>query len=344
MNFILKTNDWIKLNFSGLFICILIACFSYATQYFEKYYLNYNYIDSLIISLLIGLICHNFFGVLKLANQGAQFASKQLLEFSVMLLGASINLTLILQEGLSILSIVVFAVLTCMLLTWLVSRYLLKLSSNLSILIATGNSICGNSAVVAMAPVINATSSEIAAAIGFSAIIGVLQVLILPLLSLNGQISHLQYGLIVGISVYAVPQVVAASFAVSTQSGVIATQVKLLRVLFLGPLLIFFGFLKKENHVKLESKSITNFIPWFILGFIFLSILRTTGIIPPKLSEITQDISKFIFIIAMAGIGLTVNLKEVQKVGFRVIGAVIFAVLLLMFIGFSGISIFNIKG
>ena len=313
MNFYSKIYDWANLNYKGLFICTLIAGISYLIQYFEIYFLSYNYIDSLIISLLIGLALHNFLSISKISNNGAKFASKQLLEFSVMLLGASVNLTLIFQEGLSIISLVVFSVISCLFLTWLFSKYFLKLSTNLSILIATGNSICGNSAVVAMAPVIKATSSEIAAAIGFSAIIGVLQVLLLPLLSLNSQISNLEYGIIAGISIYAVPQVVAASFAISSQSGVIATQVKLLRVLLLGHLLIFFGIIKKENQVKLDSKSITNFIPWFIFGFLFLSILKTTNIIPESSSEIIQSISKFLFIIAMAGIGLTVNFKEVKK-------------------------------
>ena len=341
MNFYSKIYDWANLNYKGLFICTLIAGISYLIQYFEIYFLSYNYIDSLIISLLIGLALHNFLSISKISNNGAKFASKQLLEFSVMLLGASVNLTLIFQEGLSIISLVVFSVISCLFLTWLFSKYFLKLSSNLSILIATGNSICGNSAVVAMAPVIKATSSEIAAAIGFSAIIGVLQVLLLPLLSLNSQISNLEYGIIAGISIYAVPQVVAASFAISNQSGVIATQVKLLRVLLLGPLLIFFGIIKKENQVKLDSKSITNFIPWFIFGFLFLSILKTTNIIPESSSEIFQSISKFLFIIAMAGIGLTVNFKEVKKIGFKVILAVIFAVILLILIGLGGISIFH---
>ena len=341
MNFYSKIYDWANLNYKGLFICTLIAGISYLIQYFEIYFLSYNYIDSLIISLLIGLALHNFLSISKISNNGAKFASKQLLEFSVMLLGASVNLTLIFQEGLSIISLVVFSVISCLFLTWLFSKYFLKLSTNLSILIATGNSICGNSAVVAMAPVIKATSSEIAAAIGFSAIIGVLQVLLLPLLSLNSQISNLEYGIIAGISIYAVPQVVAASFAISNQSGVIATQVKLLRVLLLGPLLIFFGIIKKENQVKLDSKSITNFIPWFIFGFLFLSILKTTNIIPESSSEIIQSISKFLFIIAMAGIGLTVNFKEVKKIGFKVILAVIFAVILLILIGLGGISIFH---
>ena len=341
MNFYSKIYDWANLNYKGLFICTLIAGISYLIQYFEIYFLSYNYIDSLIISLLIGLALHNFLSISKISNNGAKFASKQLLEFSVMLLGASVNLTLIFQEGLSIISLVVFSVISCLFLTWLFSKYFLKLSSNLSILIATGNSICGNSAVVAMAPVIKATSSEIAAAIGFSAIIGVLQVLLLPLLSLNSQISNLEYGIIAGISIYAVPQVVAASFAISNQSGVIATQVKLLRVLLLGPLLIYFGIIKKENQVKLDSKSITNFIPWFIFGFLFLSILRTTNVIPESFSEIIQSLSKFLFIIAMAGIGLTVNFKEVKKIGFKVILAVIFAVILLILIGLGGISIFH---
>ena len=117
-------------------------------------------------------------------------------------------------------------------LAWLGERGLVRTGAAL---VAIGNSICGNSAIAALAPVIGAEKKDVASAIGLTAVIGVLLVLGLPMLIAPFMLSNYQYGVLAGMSVYAVPQVVAAAFPVSELSGNVATLVNLTRVLLLGP-------------------------------------------------------------------------------------------------------------
>src|SRR6202162_621297 len=104
----------------------------------------------------------------------------------------------------------------------------------LSILVACGNSICGNSAIAAVAPVIGADSDDIASSISFTAVLGVVVVLGLPLLVPILQLSLTQYGVLAGLTVYAVPQVLAATLPIGELSNQVGTVVKLVRVLMLG--------------------------------------------------------------------------------------------------------------
>ena len=111
---------------------------------------------------------------------------------------------------------------------------MLELHGKLALLVAVGNSICGNSAIAAVAPVIGAEKRDVASSISLTAVIGVALVLGLPSFVALAHLSFYQYGVLTGITVYAVPQVVAAAFPVSQLSGEVATLVKLVRVLFLG--------------------------------------------------------------------------------------------------------------
>jgi len=109
------------------------------------------------------------------------------------------------------------------------------------VLVACGNAICGNSAIAAVAPVIGADAEQVGAAIAFTAILGVAVVLGLPFLIAPLGLSFYQYGVLAGLTVYAVPQVLAAAFPVSVLSGQVGTLVKLIRVLMLGPVMLFFA-------------------------------------------------------------------------------------------------------
>ena len=124
-----------------------------------------------------------------------------------------------------------------MFISYLVGHKIFKLEKKLATLVGVGNSICGNSAVAVVAPVINANSSQIAAAIGISAILGASQIILLPLLVPIFGIEEFEYGLVAGLSVYAVAQVVAAASTVGAQAVNVATLVKLTRVNFLAPLI-----------------------------------------------------------------------------------------------------------
>ena len=102
-------------------------------------------------------------------------------------------------------------------------------------LVACGNSICGNSAIAAVAPVIGADGEDIAASIAFTAVLGVVVVLALPLTVPLLHLSLLQYGVLAGLTVYAVPQVLAATAPIGAVAVQLGTLVKLVRVLMLGP-------------------------------------------------------------------------------------------------------------
>ena len=163
---------------------------------------------------------------------------------------------------------------------------MLGLPTKLSILIACGNSICGNSAIAAVAPVIGADGDDIASSISFTAILGVLMVLGLPLLIPLLQLSATQYGILAGLTVYAVPQVLAATVPAGIVSTQIGTLVKLVRVLMLGPIVVglslFVARRRKRQAEQREGRPVSPFklVPWFIIGFLVLAALRSFQLVP----------------------------------------------------------------
>ena len=328
-------------------MCLSISLISYVIQFFEILIFNSKIFDVLIISLLIGIIIKNipkkipsFFSR---EDNAPKFVSKNLLEFAVILLGFNINFSIIKESGLSLITISIVSVTLGMCLIYLFCKFILKLDKSVSILVATGNSICGNSAIAAMASVIKSPSSHVASAISFSATIGLLQVIFLPFLFVIISITEFQYGVIAGLSVYAVPQVVAASFVVGSEAGLIATQVKLLRVLMLGPLILVVGFLSNKNNENMITKNkIGTYIPWFVIGFILASIVGTTEIIPENLIKYINDLSKILFSISMAGIGLTVAFKDLKVSAVKISIAVLASSILMIIFAIIGISVFNL--
>src|SRR6202008_2626788 len=154
------------------------------------------------------------------------------------------------------------------------TRRALGLPQRISILIACGNSICGNSAIAAVAPVIGADADDIASSISFTAVLGVLMVLGLPLLFPLLKLAATQYGILAGLTVYAVPQVLAATVPAGVVSTQIGTLVKLVRVLMLGPLVVGLSLVAprlRGNAAPAQPvKRVSPFklVPWFIIGFL----------------------------------------------------------------------------
>ena len=303
----------------GLFACFVLGLISWLLAEFEKSIFDRAVIDALVIAIVLGVVVKNVCPLPLGIATGSKFASKQILEASVLLLGAGVALQDISAAGLPLFLLIVFAVFGGLLFAWLLGHKILRLSSRLAVLVGVGNSICGNSAIAAVAPVIKATPNEVAAAIGISAILGVGQILILPIFVPALSLSNVQYGILAGLSVYAVPQVIAASFAVSAVSGEMGTLVKLVRVLFLGPMIVILGFFHQESKdSEALSSKIKTYIPWFVAGFVILAVLRSVDVIPESVGIQVQKVSKLLFILAMAGLGLGVDIKAVRTVGVRV--------------------------
>ncbi|WP_336492808.1 YeiH family protein, partial [Methylobacterium nigriterrae] len=266
---------------------------------------------------------------------GIAFSAKQLLELAVVLLGASLSLGAILASGPLLLAAIVLTVAVTIGASFGISR-LLGLPTKISILIACGNSICGNSAIAAVAPVIGADSDDVASSISFTAILGVLMVLGLPLLIPLLDLSATQYGILAGLTVYAVPQVLAATVPAGLVSTQIGTLVKLVRVLMLGPVVLVLSLVAARRRTDAQGQArrlnLLKLVPWFILGFLALAALRSFGLVPDLALGPIAKAAGFLTVVSMAALGLGVDVRVIGRVGGRVTAAVTLSLAVLLVI------------
>ena len=170
--------SFIKKYFFGVLVCSFIGVLVY---FFYDIY-EVKILDPLIASLFFGILIRIFKPDLAGMKAGSSWSGKGLLEFSVMMIGANIAISEVFESGFWLLGIIIFGVCSGMFISYIVGHRLLGLDKKISTLVGAGNSICGNSAVIAIAPVIGATPPQIATVISFSAILGALQIILLPLI------------------------------------------------------------------------------------------------------------------------------------------------------------------
>lgn len=300
----------------GLIVAGAIGLTAAALEAIEVSVIDHRIIEGLVIALLIGMIAANTLSLPEATRPGATFASKSVLEMAVVLLGSSIDIDQVFDGGARLLIAVTLGVVLGFAMSLALGR-LFGLPPRLAYLVAIGNAICGNSAIAAVAPVVNADRREVASAIGLTAVAGVIVILILPL-TLPSAINHYQYGVVVGMAVYAVPQVVAAAFAVSTLSAEIATLVKLMRVMFLGPVVLATGLVMKLRNQHQTGVKRSQLLPWFVIGFFLLLAFRSLGAIPDGAIDPLRQTGKALTVWAMAGLGLGVEFAAIRHVGLRV--------------------------
>ena len=324
---------------AGCVVAGIVAAASVAIAGAETRLLGHPVIEALVVALLLGMAVRLVWHPSAVFEPGIRFAGKELLEVSIVLLGVSVDLPLLLRAGPALAVAIVSIVAVGVGVGVLIARAL-GLQPRLAVLVACGNAICGNSAIAAVAPVIGAEAEDVASSIAFTAILGVIVVLGLPLLIAPLGLTNYQYGVLAGLTVYAVPQVLAAAFPVSALSGEVATLVKLVRVLMLGPVVLFFS-LRKHNR-SARAPSITTLVPWFIVGFLALATLRAAGLVPATWIAPTRTVSTNLTIVAMAALGLSADVRAVAKAGSRVIGAVSLSLLVLVVLGIGIIRILHI--
>jgi uncharacterized integral membrane protein (TIGR00698 family) len=279
-------------------------------------------IEPLVLAILIGMAIRTAVGSWTAGDAGIRFTAKTVLEIAVFQIGATMDVPRLFASGPTLAGGIVAIVCVGLGVGYAIGRAA-GLSPKLAVLVACGNAICGNSAIAAVAPVIGAETEDVAASIALTAVLGVAVVLGLPLLIGPLALSQYQYGVLAGLTVYAVPQVLAAAFAVSVLSGQVATVVKLARVLMLGPVVLFFALRGRRTHAGTAEKlSVTKLVPWFVMGFIALAALRSFGVISESAASSTKVVAGWLTIAAMAGLGLSVDVRAVRSVGARVVVAV----------------------
>ena len=314
----------------GIGLCAAITAVAMAAQALEERVAGHPYVEALVLAILLGIAVRTAWTPDARFRTGIAFSAKQLLEIAVVLLGASLSLGAILASGPALLAGIVGTVVLGIAASVAICRAL-GLPARMAILVACGNAICGNSAIAAVAPVIGAQPKDIAASIAFTAVLGVLMVLGLPLFVPLTRMSDNQYGVLAGLTVYAVPQVLAATVPVSLLSTQVGTLVKLVRVLMLGPVVVAFSLiaprLPPEPGMEGGASSkgrpgLTKLVPWFILGFLILATFRSLGLIPDAAVKPLTQLAGLLTVLSMAALGLGVDVRILARVGGRVTLAV----------------------
>jgi uncharacterized membrane protein YadS len=195
--------------------------------------------------------------------------------------------------------------------------------------------------------VIGADGDDIASSISFTAVLGVLMVLGLPLLIPLLKLSATQYGILAGLTVYAVPQVLAATVPAGVVSTQIGTLVKLVRVLMLGPVVVSLSLFASKQRAgaasKTGAKKIGPFklVPWFIIGFLLLAGLRSLQLIPDAATAPVTRTAALLTVVSMAALGLGVDVRVLANVGGKVTAAVTLSLLLLLAMSIALVHVFK---
>lgn len=285
-------------------------------------------IGSAVIAMFIGMILNYFLRNTKVFASGLKFTSKKILKFAIILLGLSLNITTILNVGKMSLTVMIFTLLTCFGGGYFIGKAL-GLNWKLSNLISAGTGICGGSAIAAIAPTIDADDNDIAYAMSATFLFDMAMIVLFPIMGQAMGMTDQAFGIWAGTAVNDTSSVVATGYAFSEGAGDFATMVKLTRTLAIIPTVITFAFVQlrlKRKEALANSKngselkvnfSIAKIFPWFILGFLAMSIAASVFPIPAAVISGTKSASKFLMVCALAAIGLNTSFSSMKKAGIR---------------------------
>ena len=285
-------------------------------------------IGASVIAMFLGMILNTFLSRTKVFQSGIKFTSKKVLKFAIILLGLSLNISTIFEVGKMSLVVMVFTLLTCFGGGYFIGKAL-KLNWKLSNLISAGTGICGGSAIAAIAPTIDADNNDVAYALSATFLFDMAMILLFPILGRAMGMSDQAFGIWAGTAVNDTSSVVATGYAFSEVAGDFATMVKLTRTLSIIPTVIIFAFInlwikkKEAKAVNLDGEnikakfSIVKIFPWFILGFVAMSVIASVISIPITIVTQTKSVSKFLMVCALAAIGLNTSFDSMKKSGIR---------------------------
>lgn len=330
----------------GLVLSILIA----STAMWIENLLPIHVIGSAVIAMFIGMIINHYMSDMSVFAPGIKLTSKKILKLAIILLGLSLNINTILHVGKMSLTVMVFTLATCFGGGYFIGKAL-GLNWKLSNLISAGTGICGGSAIAAISSAIEADDNDVAYAMSATFLFDMAMIVLFPIMGRAMNMSAEAFGIWAGTAVNDTSSVVATGYAFSEAAGDFATMVKLTRTLSIIPTVVIFAFIhlhlkKKEvqkngmssNDLK-ANFSIAKIFPWFILGFVGMSLIASVFAIPTGFVAFTKKVSKFLMVSALAAIGLNTSFNKLKKSGIQpmihgfIISALVVVVALLVEIG-----------
>jgi uncharacterized integral membrane protein (TIGR00698 family) len=306
---------------NGVLFVALFACSAfYVSQSAVMKYLSFS---PLIIGIIFGMMYGNTLKKHMPAEwqPGIKFSSKKLLRLAIILYGFRLTFQNISDVGITAILIDIIIISVTLGLGMLIGK-LLKIDKEIALLTSTGSAICGAAAVLGMESVLNNKPHKTAIAVSTVVIFGTIAMFLYPVLYRSG-IVHLtdqQWGLYTGATVHEVAHVVGAGNAMNDSISGIAIIVKMIRVIFLAPVLLLFAVVVAMQAKRIAGGSsqmgkIT--VPWFAFGFLAVIGFNSFNLLPGNLVEIINYLDTFLLTMAMTALGMETQLKQFKEAGFK---------------------------
>lgn len=307
--------DYVKRIGPGLLVCAVIAM---VAKILAGYMPT---IGAALFAIMIGIVCGNTFLNKPGFDDGTKFSERSLLEYSIVLTGATLVLSDIAALGFEGIGYIAIQMTFTVLIAYLIGR-LFGMGKKFCLLMGAGNAVCGSSAIATVSPVIDANTKDKGISITIVNFTGTVLMILLPIITgILYQHDLLKTSAMIGGTLQSIGQVIASADLVGSQYVPTATIFKIIRIVFI--VLVAFSFSKLNTNEgeslfkkkEENSNKVKTGIPWFIIGFFVMAIFNTIGIIPLTLGEIAHFVSQQFEIIALAAIGMRVKFKDLIKEG-----------------------------
>jgi uncharacterized integral membrane protein (TIGR00698 family) len=265
-------------------------------------------------ALILGLVIRNL--VFREPQRAAAFTVHYVLRVAIILLGSSLTLGEALSRGSQTLALIVALVVVAMSLGALLAR-LFNLGNPVGTLIGVGTAICGASAILAVSPLVKAKSEETAYALTTIFAFNLVALLVYPWVGHQVSMSQSAFGIWAGTAVNDTSVVVATGFVFGSTAGVVATVVKLTRTALLVPLAVFISLKQPDPMGRDWAARLSRSIPWFVLGFLAMSLARSLNVIPAIWLSPMAQIAAFLIVCVLGAVGLNTDLRSMVRMGSR---------------------------
>ena len=292
------------------------------------------------IAIFLGIILGNLYFKQSIFDKGTKFSEGRMLEYAIVLLGFSVTFSTLAALGLQGTIFIALQISGTILLAISIGK-LLKFSQSYILLMASGNAVCGSSAIAATAPVINASDEDRGLIITIVNLMGTVMMFLLPLIAMMVFDEKLLQGAFIGSILQSVGQVIASASMLGSEVMRDATIFKIMRIASLVLIVLLFHHLAKRNqaaathdasladtpreNMPIKRKPITALIPWYLFGFIIACTLNSFNIVSEGITLHLLSISHAFEVIALAAIGLRLNFSLLKQQGGKL---AIFALIL----------------
>ncbi|MGA9406926.1 MAG: YeiH family protein [Bacteroidota bacterium] len=279
-------------------------------------------IGGAVFGIIAGIVIGNILPRRPSLTEGINYTSKTILQWAVIILGSGLSLRQVYATGAASVIIILVTITAAFVAVFAAGR-MLNVEFNLKSLIGVGTAICGGSAIAAVAPILEAEDQEIAYAISTVFLFNVVAVFIFPAIGHLLGLTQTGFGLFAGTAINDTSSVVAAGYTFGNAAGDYATIVKLTRTIMIVPAALGFVALMMVRRKRETEQGRTakfhplKIFPWFILGFLLMSALNTSGVLDNAAVSFLKEGGKFLIIMALSAIGLKTDLRKMLATGLK---------------------------